>query len=100
MEGCRVGQCRMIGNCISTYLVDREPDTEILDTHLPLLATILLHDGHKAGALSVSIIILLQINNELGILHKGWVVTTPPSCTHIGQPATIFDHRIPGLCCV
>lgn len=85
---------------VSTYLVDREPDTEVLNTHFPLLPAILLHDGHKARTLSIPIIVLLQINDELRILHKSGVVTTPSSCACIGQPAAIFNHRIPGFCCV
>ena len=85
---------------VSTYLVDREPDTEILNTHFPLLAAILLHDGHKARTLSIPIIILLQINDELRILYKSGVVTTPSAVPVLANqlPFLITAFQVFAVC--
>ncbi len=63
---------------VTSDLVDGESDAQVLDAHLLLLAAVLLHESDETGALSVSVAVLLQIDDELRILHKRGVVTAAP----------------------
>ena len=79
------------------YLVDRESDAEVLDSHLLLLTSVLLHESDETGALSVSVIILEKIDDVLGVVGERGEVTTPSSS--LLQPAARLDHGVPALHC-
>ncbi len=84
---------------VTSDLVDGESDAQVLDAHLLLLATVLLHESDETGALSVSVAVLLQIDDELRILHKRGVVTAAPGRALGALPRPTLDHRIPALVC-
>lgn len=61
------------------YLIDGKSNTQILETHLLLLAAMFLHESNEAGTLSISICILVQLDDELRVTSEGRIVATATS---------------------
>ena len=78
------------------HLIDGETDAKILHTHLPLLASVLLHEGNETRALAVTIVILVQVYLELRVVGEGGKVTTSSSLGT--KPTAGLDQRVPTLC--
>ena len=84
--------------CTYAYLVDGEPNAEILNSHLLLFPSVLLHESHETRALSIPIVILQQVNDELRVVGERREVTTTSG--RLLQPAARLDDSIPTLYCV
>ena len=59
----------------------------------------LLHESYEARALPISVVVLLQVDNELRVLGESWVVTATTGCISAGKPATRLDDAVPVLDC-
>ena len=57
----------------------------------------LLHERDEARALSVAIIILLQLNDVLGVLGEGGVVSAATVRAFLAQPAPRLHDGVPVL---
>lgn len=58
------------------YLVYGEPNAEILNSHLLLLSSVLLHESNETGAFSIPIVVLQQVNDVLRVVGERGEVTT------------------------
>ena len=77
------------------YLINRESNAEVLDSHLLLLASVLLHESNETGTLSISVVIFEEVDDELRVFGEGGVVTTTSG--RLLQPAARLDHSVPTL---
>ena len=88
---------RKDGGEVGTDLVNREPDAQVLHSHLLLLAAMFLHECDQTGAFAVSVRVLCEVNDELGVVGEGRVVATSSTRALGSEPAPRFDDAVPVL---
>ena len=84
---------------VKAYFINCESDAEFLDSHLLLLAPVLLHECDEAGALPVSVVILEEINDVLRVFRERGIVTAATGRVLRSLPTAGYDHRAPVLRC-
>ena len=89
---------RQYRNNATAHLVDGIPDAEILQAHLLLLASVLLHECNEARALPITIVIFSEVNNVLRVVGEGGVIATTTGSAAF-DPVTCLHDRVPVFHC-
>ena len=84
-------------SAIPAHLVDSESNAQVLNSHLLLLATILLHQCYQYRALPITVSILCELHCVLRVVCEGRIIAASSSCTLLICPATVHDDRVPAL---